>query len=209
MVFQQKNIIYNKHEFFLNGIKLEKVLKYKYLGNIIEASGKLNSSFTELSKKGAKILFSIFKYLSPLERVSIKIYKKLFESLVKPVLMYNSEIWYMDFHEKISNVFNRAQNNDLNNFDMLSFIDKSPTNLRFCKYVLGLSKRSVNIAARAKLAQYPVDVFIKVQSLKYLARISSDGNNSLIINGCLFSLKITAFSWYLLMVFLCRKHMQI
>jgi hypothetical protein len=33
----------------------------------------------------------------------------------------------MDFHEKISNAFNRAQNNDLNNFDMLSFIDKSPT----------------------------------------------------------------------------------
>jgi hypothetical protein len=188
MVFKQKNIIYNKHEFFLNGIKLEKVLKYKYLGNIIETFGKLNSSFTELSKK---VLFSIFKYLSSLERVSIKIYKKLFESLVKPVLMYNSEIWYMDFHEKISNAFNRAQNNDLNNFDMLSFIDKSPTekiNLRFCKYVLGLSKQSFNIAARAEQAQYPVDVFIKVQSLKYLVRISSDGNNPLLIlsqNHCI------------------------
>jgi hypothetical protein len=35
----------------------------------------------------------------------------------------------MDFHEKISNAFNRAQNNDLNNFDMLSFIDKSPTTM--------------------------------------------------------------------------------
>jgi len=80
----------------------------------------------------------LFLYLYYLYRVSIKIYKKLFESLVKPVLRYNSKIWYMDFHEKISNAFNRAQNNDLNNFDMLSFIDKSPTekiNLRFCKYV--------------------------------------------------------------------------
>jgi hypothetical protein len=37
------------HEFFLNGIKLEKVLKYKYLGNIIEAFGKLNSSFKYFS----------------------------------------------------------------------------------------------------------------------------------------------------------------
>jgi hypothetical protein len=66
---------------------------------------------------------------------------------------------------------------------MLSFIDKSPTNLRFCKYVLGLSKQSVNIAARAEQAQYPVDVFIKVQSLKYLARISSDGNNPLLMDA--------------------------
>ena len=97
-----------------------------------------------------------------MERVSITIYKKLFEFLVNPVLMYNSEIWYMDFHEKISNAFNRAQNNDLKNFDMLSFIDKNPTekiDLRFCKYVLELSKQSVNIAARAELAQYPIDVF--------------------------------------------------
>jgi hypothetical protein len=62
----------------------------------------------------SKVLFSIFKYLSPLERVSIKIYKKLFEYLVKPVLMYNSKIWYMDFHENISNAFNRTKNNDLN-----------------------------------------------------------------------------------------------
>jgi hypothetical protein len=47
-------------------------------------------------------------------------------------------------------------------------------------FVLGLSKQSFNIAARTELAQYSVDVFIKVQSLNYLARISSDGNNPLI-----------------------------
>jgi hypothetical protein len=66
---------------------------------------------------------------------------------------------------------------------MLSFIDKSLTNLRFCKYVLRLSKQLVNIAARAELAKYTVDVFIKVQSLKYLARISSDGNNPLLMDA--------------------------
>jgi hypothetical protein len=43
----------------------------------------------------------MFKYLNPIENVSIKIYKKLFESLVKPILMYNSEICYIDFYEKI------------------------------------------------------------------------------------------------------------
>jgi hypothetical protein len=38
-------------------------------------------------------------------------------------------------------------------------------NLRFCKYILGLSKQAVDIAARAELAQYPVDVFIKVMKI--------------------------------------------
>ena len=85
MVFKQKNIIYNKHEFFLNGIKLERVLKYKYLGNIIEASGKLNSSFTELSKKGVKVLFfkSLKLYSFPLipSLLKYRYYLKSYECL--------------------------------------------------------------------------------------------------------------------------------
>jgi hypothetical protein len=101
IIFQQQFFPYNKSDFYLNGYKLEKVLKYRYLGNLIEASGKFHSTHIELSKKGSKVMFSMFKYLNPIENVSIKIYKKLFESLVKPILMYNSEIWYMDFYGKL------------------------------------------------------------------------------------------------------------
>jgi hypothetical protein len=36
----------------------------------------------ELSKKGSKVMFSMLRYLNPIENVSIKIYKKLYESLV-------------------------------------------------------------------------------------------------------------------------------
>ena len=49
-IFQQRNIPYNMSDFYLNGYKLEKVLKYKYLGNLIEASGKFHSTHIELSK---------------------------------------------------------------------------------------------------------------------------------------------------------------
>ena len=72
IIFQQRNIPYNKSDFYLNGYKLEKVVKYKYLG----ASGKFHSTQKELSKKGSKVMFSMFKYLNPIENVSIKIYKK-------------------------------------------------------------------------------------------------------------------------------------
>jgi hypothetical protein len=43
--------------------------------------------------------------------------------------------------------------------------------------VLGISKKSVNIAARAEISQYPLDVYIKLQVLKYIARISNKDNN--------------------------------
>ena len=57
IIFQQRNIPYNKSDFYLNGYKLEKVLKYKYLGNIIEASGKFHSTHIELSKRVVRLCF--------------------------------------------------------------------------------------------------------------------------------------------------------
>ena len=160
-------------DFYLNGYKLEKVLKYKYLGNLIEISGKFHTTHIELSKKGSKVMFSMFKYLNPFENVSIKIYKKLFESLVKPILMYNSEIWYMDFKSN-------------SNFDLINSLDTSfleKVNLKFCKFVFGINKKSVNIAARAKISQYPSGVYIKLQVLKYMTRISNKDNNPLLLDA--------------------------
>ena len=75
IIFQQRNIPYNKSDFYLNGNKLEKVLKYKYLR-------KFHSTHIELSKKGSKVMFSMFKYLNPIENVSIKIYKNYLNFLL-------------------------------------------------------------------------------------------------------------------------------
>jgi hypothetical protein len=83
-------------------------------------------------------MFSMFKYLNPIENVSIKIYKKLFESLVKPILMYNSEIWYMDFYEKILKRQLRASKSN-SNFDLIDSLDTSfleKVNLKFVNLFL-------------------------------------------------------------------------
>ena len=66
IILQQRNIPYNKSDFYLNGYILEKVLKNKYLGNLIEASGKFHSTHIELSKKGSKVMFSMLRYLNPI-----------------------------------------------------------------------------------------------------------------------------------------------
>jgi hypothetical protein len=72
-------------------------------------------------------------------------------------------------------------------------------NLKFCKFVLGISKKSVNIAARAEISQYPLDVYIKLQVLKYMARISNKDINPLLLDA--YSLSKTlhlngTYSWY-------------
>jgi hypothetical protein len=40
-------------------------------------------------------------------------------------------------------------------------------------FVFEINKKSVNIAARAEISQYPSGVYIKLQVLKYMTRISN------------------------------------
>lgn len=67
-------------------------------------------------------------------------------------------------------------NKSNSNFDLIDSLDTSfleKVNLKFCKFVLGISKKSVNIAARTEISQY-LDVYIKMQVFKYMARISNN-----------------------------------
>ncbi len=105
----------------------------------------------------------------------------------------------MDFYEKIVN--SSIRNKDNVNFDLISLTDTSfieKTNLKFCKFILGLSRQSVNIAARAELAQYPLDVFIKAQSIKYYVRLASHTDNALLDDAFLLSKNLHekgTYSW--------------
>lgn len=64
---------------------------------------------------------------------------------------------------------------------------------------MGLSKQAVNIAARAELAQYPLDTFIKMQSVKYLIRFLSRTSNPLLDDAFILSKNLHTngtYSWY-------------
>ena len=46
-----------------------------------------------LSKKATKIVFTIKRLLSNIDSSAVEIRNKLFDALVKPVLLYGCEIW--------------------------------------------------------------------------------------------------------------------
>jgi hypothetical protein len=84
--------------------------------------------------------------------------------------MYNSEIWYMDFYEKILKGQLRA-NKSNSNFDLIDSLDTNfleKVNLKFCKFALGISKKSVNIAARATISLYPLVVYMVYLCREYI-----------------------------------------
>ena len=88
------------------------------------------------------------------------------------------------------------------NIDFLSFTDKScieKLHLTFCKYVLGTSKTSSNLAVRTELGRYPLELQIKTQTLLYLSRLLNRKNNPLLDEAFLLTKHLDSegvYCWY-------------
>jgi hypothetical protein len=104
-----------------------------------------------------------------LSELPVTVSTHLFHSLVRPILIYNWEIWNMDTYKAYYNATLRATKSN-SHVDHFNFLDKNPPDKvhnKFCKYILGLKKWASNIASRSELGRLPIDCFIKTQCLLY------------------------------------------
>ena len=159
--------------FVFKNTNIESVSQFKFLGNYITDNGSMILSAKQLAQKAMKVLYSIKTHTSNINQLPTKLACHLFDSLVRPLLTYNSEIWYMDIYRTFYNSDSRAKKNNTET-DYFNFIDRSiidRIHTKFCKFTLGLKKGASNLAARSELGRYPVDCFIKTQSLLYEDRL--------------------------------------
>jgi hypothetical protein len=62
-----------------------------------------------LSIKGLKVLFALKKYMLNLVNVPADVSCELFDTLIRPILLYNSEVWFMDNYLSIYKSVNRSR----------------------------------------------------------------------------------------------------
>ena len=125
-----------KCNFSILNIDLEIVREYKYLGVMFTISGKFSVTISDLYSRGQKACFKliiIFENASP--KASTVIHT--FDHAVKPILLYASEVWGI-FDE---NKFARASERPVENVFKDLQIEK--LNIQFCKFILGVNKKSV------------------------------------------------------------------
>jgi hypothetical protein len=85
-------------------------------------------------------------YTTSFNNLPVKVANKLFDTLVKPIMTYNSEVTYLNSFISLYRAKKTASTND-KEVDLLNFIDKTPIenlHLSFCKYVLGIRKKAEN-----------------------------------------------------------------
>ena len=200
LIFQGGNQA-SQNTFLYKNNMLSEVKEFNFLGNIIDHKGKFKRSMQELSKKGLKALFSLRKYMSNFRHVPVNVSCKLFDTLIRPVILYNSEVWFMDEYHSVFKSMQRARSNG-SDCDILSLADKyafEKIHIRFCKCVLGIRKTASNFAAKAELGRLPMESFIKTQVNSFYARINSQNINPLVKDAFTLNKKLSdegLYTWY-------------
>ena len=142
--------------------------EYKYLGTVITNTGNFKLNEVKLKQKGLRASFIISKNISPYAKPSTSI--KLFEKIIEPILLHNSEIsgayfpitWnYEKFVEKIWNI-----GEELNKVV-----------IGFLRQILGVHKKSCVSAVMAETGKYPICIKIFTRIIKYWLRASTTDNN--------------------------------
>ena len=146
------------------------------MGVKITSTGNFNAHLDQSKEKALHAFFKLswtvdFKELKP------KPANMLFDSLISPILTYGCEVW--GTYQK-------------QNFDVWDKNQIEKVHLQFCKYYLGINRKSSNIASRSELGRFPLKIFIDTLILKYYNHLitmpdDSIAKQSFLISKSLFS----------------------
>ena len=138
-----------KSIFKIGNEKIDSCSSYKYLGTKITENGSYKSNSVMLNKKAIGAMFTILKSVNKYYAGNVKILLELFDKMVVPIALYNSEVW-----GDILLPNNGRSENYLSESNIVNIVEKLQN--RFLKYILGVNIKSTNWAVRSELGRTPL-----------------------------------------------------
>ena len=152
MIFQKKpRSQESKYQFKLGNAHLDHTLYYDYLGLKISASGNFGLAVNALKEKACRAFYAIRRKFYKLD-IPIRIWTKIFDSVIQPIALYGSEVWGPLTHQD----FTRW--------------DKHPIealHAELCRSILNIQRKTPTNACRAELGRYPLIINIKKTTLTF------------------------------------------
>ena len=164
-----KCMIFNKtgrlmsRPFYLNGVKLDMVCAYKYLGFVVTPSGEIHSGLKDLRDRALKGFMKMKNNLGPSFNQDILSSLSLIDSLIKPILLYASDFW---------GCLKLPNNNPIENLHMM-----------MCKQILGVQKQTTNIGVLLELGRIPLSLWALKFAVKNWERIRMGQGNEVLIDA--------------------------
>ena len=156
-----------------DGVKIENVRNYTYLGVTVSSSGCFNEAKTDLYGKGLKAYFKFCKSFGD-HKPKVSTFLHIFDHTVKPVLLYGSEIWGTFHPNKLKN--------EQSFYKLCNEFTIEKLNIKACKFILGVNKRSTNAAVMGELGRFPLLFSVFVNIIKYWLRLV-DSEDTLLQNA--------------------------
>ena len=167
---RKSNSLVNSNYYIGDSI-LEKVQSYCYLGVVFHENGNLKVALHELRKKALRALFGMKRAIIK-NKLSIKSLFILFDTLVKPVLLYGSQVIapHCTLTKSLANILVSTSETYLNKFGRDVY---EKFHLKFLKWCLSVHNKASNAGCWGETGRVPlifdaiklsVDYFIKARN---------------------------------------------
>ena len=137
------------YEFWtFNGVPVRTTSEYKYMGLIFTPKLSWSKAKRKLAAQAKKAIFCIKNYQTKFGYFKHDEIFRLFDSMVKPILCYGSEVWGTEYSSIIESV-----------------------HFEFCRYFLGVNSSVNNAVAAGECGRLPMCVSYYTNSVNYWCKL--------------------------------------
>ena len=154
LTYRKGGFLGRRERWFFGGNRLEVVNSYKYLGFTMTTKLSTEVALAEYAGRAKNRIINIFRALHKLGPIDISLFFKLFDSQVKPILLYAAEVWGTRQTEGT---------------EKLHVIER--VHMYACKRLLGVSMKTPNALIYTELNRFPLTIDSIMRSIKYWIKI--------------------------------------
>ena len=185
----------DEFQFYIGEKTLEIVDSYCYLGIVLHKSGKLLQAKISLKTKAMRAFFGLKRAINKY-KISFKALTMLFDSLIKPIVLYGAPLW-----APTSSIIKVISSSTQSPQAVQNFIPKinrtiaEKVHLSFLKWALGVNRKASNIGKRGETGRYPL-VYQSIKlTLNYYERLTKLPSGS-VVYAALQEQKNLNLPWY-------------
>ena len=183
--------------FLLNNTPLQIVDSYCYLGIILDKNGSVSTAQNDLKTKAMRAFFGLKRSVIR-SKLSFKALSTLFDSLIKPILLYGAPIWtpISCVNKSLIKILRSGNETSGNLLKAIGRSTQEKVHLSFLKWALGVHRKASNVGVWGETGRYPLLYQSIRLTLNYYKRISTLSPDSLVA-AALREQKSMKLPWYM------------
>ena len=183
--------------FTLNGSDLEVVDSYCYLGFELHQSGQVQIAQQNLKTKAMRAFFGL-KRVVMRSKLSFKALLTLFDSLIKPILLYGAPIWTptSTINKSLCKTINSTEATATNLLKKISASLQERVHISYLKWALGVHRKASNVGVWGETGRIPL-IYQSIRlTLNYFKRLNTKSKSNSFVAAALKEQKLLNLPWY-------------